>query len=169
MNRERSECLGCSLAETDIGQARLLRGAKDIVNRVGNVVESEVICEQVSECMLSEIAVHSTHAEVPKLHICRSVVQRLLAVFIASVVSKPDIIALVDQQKGQTPLVLGNAHPDLAVHHEAMMEVDDLLLHTPWPAIYALVLLPFAPGKPVNSQEEAVLRLDYMLLGRVAI
>jgi hypothetical protein len=110
-----------------------------------------------------------THAEVPKLYIRWTKVQRLFAVFVASVVSKPNIVALIDQQKRQTTLVLCNADPDLAVHHEAVMEVYNLLLHASWPAVYALILLSFAPGESMHSQEEAILCLHYMLLGGVAI
>lgn len=95
--------------------------------------------------------------------------QRLFAVFVASVVSQPDIVALIDQQKRQTTLVLCNADPDLAVHHEAVVEVYNLLLHASWPAIYALILFSFAPGESMHSQEEAILCLHYVLLCGVAI
>lgn len=91
--------------------------------------------------------------------------KRLLAVFIASVIPKPNIVALIDQQKGQASLLLRNAHPNLAIHHEAMMQVHDLLLHASRAAVDTLVLLAFAPSESVDSQKEPIFRLHYMLFG----
>lgn len=79
----------------------------------------------------------------------------------------PDIEALFDQEEGQCSLGVSETHPYLAVHQEAVMEVDNPLLEAPWAAVDLDILLALLPRQSVQAEEEAILGLDYMLLGGV--
>ena len=41
------------------------------------------------------------------------------------IISKPDVIALFNEEEGQATLRSRQAHPYFAVHEQAMVEVDD--------------------------------------------
>jgi len=78
----------------------------------------------------------------------------LLAVLVAAVVAKPDIVSTFHELEGQAALTVSEADPDFAVHHEPMMHVHDLLLEPifPWPGVDALSLFATLPAQTVQSQ-----------------
>lgn len=70
------------------------------------------------------------HGKVPKGIGGRRASRRLFRVLVAAIVSQPDIVTLFKKLKRQTTFPLGNTHPDLAVHQQAMMQIHDLLSNT---------------------------------------
>ena len=95
----------------------------------------------------------------------------LLGVLVAAIVAEPDVVAALHQLKGQASFLGRQAHPHLAIHHEAMVQVDNLLLL----ALCAVAgvdshifLAPF-PAQAVQAQQIAVARLDDVLLAFVSV
>jgi hypothetical protein len=83
-------------------------------------------------------------------------------------VTYPDIKPLLDQDEGQGPLLVGQADPHLAVHQQAMVQVDDTLLDALRAGVDLGVLLAPFPCEPVQAKQVSILGLDHMFLGRVA-
>jgi len=71
MNAQGSERLSSALGETDVGQRRLVCSLKNVVDGVGDIIEGEVVDREIPECGR-----------------VRMVMNRLLRVFVAPVVSK---------------------------------------------------------------------------------
>lgn len=80
----------------------------------------------------------------------------------------PDIESLLDQHKRQRSLLVREAHPDLAVHQQAMVQVQDALLDTLWSAVDSCILLPFPPCQPMESEQVAILSLYDVFFGGVS-
>lgn len=81
----------------------------------------------------------------------------------------PNIVAFFDQHEREASLFFREAYPDLAVHHQTMMKVDNFLLHTLYASIDSCTLFTFAPAKPMQAQQIAISCLDYMLLGIIPV
>lgn len=82
----------------------------------------------------------------------------------------PDIEALFNQHKRQRPFRLGETDPHLAVHEQAMVQVDDALLDAVRTGRVDLgVHLVALPGEAVQAQQIAVLGLYDVLFGCVAV
>ena len=109
---EGGEGLRGALREADVGEGGLVGGGEDVVDAVRDVVEGELV-----------------HAEVPEGGLGGGVVGAFLAVLVAAVVAQPDVVALVYEQQGEAAFFLRQAHPHFAVHQQAVVEVDDFLLH----------------------------------------
>lgn len=153
MDAQRGKSLGGALAEANVAQARLMRRLEDVVDRVRDVVKGKLV-----------------HAEVPELCVGRGHVDVLLAVLVAAVVAEPDVVAALDELKGQTALAGRQTDPDVAVHHQAVVQIDDLLAQARLAraGIDALGLLAALPAQAVQSQQVAVAGLDNVLLAVVA-
>ena len=80
----------------------------------------------------------------------------------------PDIIALINQRKREASLFLCQTNPNLAVHHEAVVQVDHLFLDTTLPGIYLSVFLSLSPTQAVETQEVAISGLNNVFLGVIA-
>jgi hypothetical protein len=153
MYGQRRKGLCGALGEADVGERGLVGRLEDVGNRVGDVAEGELI-----------------HAEVPEGACRGGRVDALLGVLVAAVVAEPDIVAALDQLKRQAALSLRLAHPDLAVHHQAVVHVHDLFLQ---PALTAAVdpepLLAGPPCQAMHAQQVAVVGLHNVLLTVVAV
>lgn len=57
----------------------------------------------------------------------------------------PDVKAFLDQDEWETPLGVRERHPHLAVHQQAMVQVDDSLLQAVAAIVDFLTLLPLLP------------------------
>nr|POF06900.1 hypothetical protein CFP56_31524 [Quercus suber] len=154
MDGQRRKGLGRALREADVRQARLIGGLENVINAVGDIVESELI-----------------HAEIPKLNVRGSMMQRLLAVLVAPVVPEPDVVALVDEREGQTSFLLGQTDPNLTVHEQAVMQIHHAFAHTALSVVVGVdTPVLFAPSvrQTMQAQQVPVLGLDNMLFGMVA-
>ena len=131
-----------------------MRSLEDVGDGVWDVVEGELV-----------------HAEVPEAARGRGRVDAFLGVLVSTVVAEPDVVSALDQLKWQASLFVGQADPDLAVHHETVVEVDDLLLDAlgPVSAVDAHVFLALSPAQPVQTQEIAIARLHNVFLAVVAV
>jgi len=86
MNAQGSKRLSGTLGKPDIGQRRLIRSVQDVVDGVGDIVEGEVV-----------------DREIPELGRVGRVMNRLLRVFVATVVSELSIVSLQARQaRGNT-------------------------------------------------------------------
>lgn len=81
----------------------------------------------------------------------------------------PDVIALLDKHKRQTSLLFSQADPNLAIHHQAMMQIRDFLLDTVRSTVDALVFLSSSPTKSVKAKKIAIACLNNVFLGVVAV
>jgi hypothetical protein len=90
-----------------------------------------------------------------------------LCIFVAAVVAKPHIIALLNQLEWQTPLLVGQGNPHLTAHEKAVVEVNHFLAESAGTLIdsHALFTLPIC--QPVESQKISISSLDDMLLSFV--
>lgn len=61
-------------------------------------------------------------------------------------ITYPDIVALFDEDEWQAALLVSKADPDFAIHHEAMVHIDNLLDDAAVACIDALVFFVLAPG-----------------------
>jgi len=131
-----------------------VRSLEDVGDGVRDVVEGELV-----------------HAEVPEAARGGRRVDALLGVLVSTVVAEPDVVAALDQLEWQASLLVGQADPDLAVHHETVVEVDDLLLDAlgPISAVDAHIFLALSPAQPVQTQEIAIARLHNVFLAVVAV
>lgn len=80
----------------------------------------------------------------------------------------PDVESALEQLKGQASLLVRQAHPDLRVHQQTVVQVGDALLDAPRPAVDLCALLALAPLQAVDAEQEAILGLHDVLLGLVA-
>ena len=118
MNAERSKCLRGSLAKSDVTEALFLRHVQDVFDRVRDIMPCKVV-----------------DAVVPKFGAVWIVVDALLGVLVATVVPEPDVEAELDEDKGKAAGGVSLTDPYLAVHQQAMMQVDDGLASTVAPPI----------------------------------
>lgn len=84
MDAQRSECLRCSLAESNIADLRLAREVQNIINRCRDVITRKIVNTEIlrtlsGEQMVARIAI--THPKVRRVHVLMQVVSR---VFISS-------------------------------------------------------------------------------------
>lgn len=56
---------------------------------------------------------------------------------------------MFNQNEWKTSLSISQTDPDLTIHQETMMKVDDALLHTGRPVIDLGILFAFPPGQSV--------------------
>ena len=63
---------------------------------------------------------------------------------------------------------IGEADPNLTVHQETVVHVDDSLPLAVRAGIDLLIFLAFPPSKAVCPQQISVFRLQHMFLGRVS-
>ena len=61
----------------------------------------------------------------------------------------PDVVSFLHQHKRKAPLLLGNAHPDLTIHEQAMVKVHHLFLYAPWTTVDRDALLSLFPTQSV--------------------
>lgn len=83
-------------------------------------------------------------------------------------VTNPDVETALYQLKGQAPLLVGKTDPDLGVHEQAMVHIDDALLDACRPVVDLLPLLAPAPLQAVDAEEEAILGLHNVFFGLVS-
>lgn len=81
----------------------------------------------------------------------------------------PDIIALLDEHKRKTSLLIGQADPNLGVHEQPMVKVQDLLHQTSRSAVDLLFLLALLPCQPVQTEQVSILGLEDMLLSFISV
>ena len=131
-----------------------MRSLENVGNGVGNVVEGELV-----------------HAEVPEAARSRGSMDALLGVLVSAVVAEPDVVSSLHQLKRQASLLIGQANPDLAVHHQAVVEVDDLLLEAFClvSAVDAYIFFALSPAQAVQTQEIAITGLYNVFLAVVAV
>lgn len=168
MDSQSGERLRGALREANVRKAFLARGAEDVSDGVRDVMEGELV-----------------DGEVPEVECGWRVPRRFLRVLVATIVAQlnlsvysrekadgrsahPNVITLLDKNKGKTSLRIGQADPDLRVHEQAMVEVHDLLLDAPRSAVDFLALLSVLPSEPVHAKQEAILGLEDVLLGLVS-
>lgn len=121
---ESGKGLSRALTESDVGEIRLARGLEDVVDRVRDVMEGELV-----------------HAKVPEAGFGGFGVDGLLTVFVASVVAEPHVVALFYEDKWETAFPVRKADPHFAVHKQAVVQIDYLLLYTAFSAVHTLSLL----------------------------
>lgn len=127
--------------------------------------------------------------EVPELKRGRSRADRFLRVLVASIVSKlleivstpapllgesmtgayPDIKTSLHQDEWQHLLSVCETDPHLAVHQEAMMHVDDTLLHAVGTRVDLDVFLASFPCEPMQAQEIPIIGLNNVFLSCVTV
>jgi len=97
-------------------------------------------------------------------------VSRFLAVLVAPVVAEPDIVAVIDESKGQTPLFFGETDPDLTIHQQAVVEVNDRLAGAVPSRIDsdAAILFSFSKWQPVYAKQISISCLDDMFFGIIS-
>lgn len=84
-------------------------------------------------------------------------------VLVPSIVAQPDVVTVLNKLEGQTALFFAEADPDFAVHHQAVMQVDNFLLDAILAAVDLTILFALAAGETVHSQEVAIFCMDHML------
>ena len=89
-------------------------------------------------------------------------------VLVAAVVAEPDIVAAVDEGEGQAALAGGQTDPDVAVHHKAVVEVDDLFANAAG-GVDADMVFTTAPGEAMEAEQVAITCLDNVLLAVVTV
>ncbi len=127
--------------------------------------------ENVGDGIRNVVKGKLVHAEVPEAARGGRSVNALLRVLVSAVVAEPDIVSSFYQLKWQASLLVGQANPHLAVHHETMVEVDDLLLDAfgPISAVDAHIFLSLTPAESVQTQEISIARLHDMFFAVVAV
>ena len=60
---------------------------------------------------------------------------RLLTVLVPSVVAQPDVVTLIDECERETSLFFRQADPDLTIHEQSMVEVDNRFPGRVWPRV----------------------------------
>lgn len=80
----------------------------------------------------------------------------------------PDVEASLDELKGKTSLLIGQADPNFRVHEQAVVHVDDGLLDAGAAAVDLLALLAALPLEAMQAEKVAVLGLDDVFLCFVA-
>lgn len=81
----------------------------------------------------------------------------------------PNIIALLDEHKRKTSLLIGQADPHLGVHEQSMVQVQDLLLQTSRSAVNLLFLLALLPCQAVQTEQVSILGLEDMLFSFISV
>jgi hypothetical protein len=76
----------------------------------------------------------------------------------------PDIKASLHQDKRQHFLSVRETDPDLAIHQEAMVHVNDTLLKAGGTGIDLGIFLASFPREPMKAQEVAIISLDNVFL-----
>ena len=84
-------------------------------------------------------------------------------------VSHPNIISSLYKHERKTSLALCQAYPDLAIHHEAMMEIYNLLPKTAIPGIHPNIFFATFPSQTVQPEEIAIAGLDDVFFSIIAI
>ena len=80
----------------------------------------------------------------------------------------PNVEAALNKLKGQTALLIRQADPDLRVHKQAMVHVNDALLDARLAVVDILALLAALPLKTMQAEEVAILCLDNVFFCLVA-
>jgi len=93
---------------------------------------------------------------------------RLFGVFVASVVTQPDIVSLLHEIVHQAALFFAYTNPDFTVHHQAVVEINHLLLNTIWARIHPFVFFALLPAESMYSQEISIFRLNDVFFGVVS-
>ena len=148
MYGKRRKRLSSALAESDVAQALLPCEVQYVFDGVGDVMPGEIV-----------------DAEIPELGRIWVVMDGLLRVLVSSIVPEPDVEALLDEDEGEDAVLRGQAEPDLAVHEETVMEVDDGLPggRAGWRAWLASLR-----GKAMDAEEVTVGREDEVLFVDIA-
>lgn len=81
----------------------------------------------------------------------------------------PDIKASLHQDEWQHLLSVCETNPHLAVHQEAMVHVDDTLLHAVGARVDLDVFLASFPCEPMQAQEVPIISLNDVFLSCVAV
>lgn len=101
------------------------------------------------------------NAIVPELGRVGVVVDRLLGILVAAIVAQPNIETHFNKGEREATLRVGQADPNLGVHEQTMVEVDDRLARRD---AHTAALLPVLHTQSMQSQQIAVLGLYDMLL-----
>src|SRR6202012_1678814 len=94
----------------------------------------------------------------------------LLTILVPAIVAKPDIISLVDQFERETSFLLCQTYPNLTIHEEAMVKVDDRFRDRVWSMVdlYSSVLLSLPKRQSVHTEQVSISCLDHVLFGIVS-
>ena len=82
--------------------------------------------------------------------------------------TNPDVKTALHQLKWEASLFVRQADPDLRVHEETVMQINDAFLDARRPVVDLLSLLAPPPLQAMNSQKETILRLDDVFLSFVS-
>jgi hypothetical protein len=151
MNGECGESLSCTLGKPNVRQRGLFSNRKDVLDAVRNVMESELI-----------------NRKVPEFRGRRGDFRALFRVFVPPIVAQPDVISFLNELERETTLLLGQTHPYLAVHKQAMVKIDYFLPDAVIAGVDQQTLLAFPIRKAVQTEQVSIRRLDNMLLCFVA-
>lgn len=123
MDTQSSKSLCCALTEANVAETRYVGGVENVLDGVGDIMPCEIV-----------------NAEIPE---CGSIGTRFdgfFGVFVAAVVSQPNIKTCVSletfivkgveltsfhKNKRQGTLRVRQAHPHLTVHEQTVMKVHD--------------------------------------------
>ena len=104
-------------------------------------------------------------AIIPELCAIWVMVDALLGVLVAAIVPEPDIEAQLDEGKGKAAGRISLADPNLAVHQQTMVQINDGLAGAVASPVGGVAA---SEWQPVQSEQVAVLGEDDMFLVRVA-
>ena len=80
-------------------------------------------------------------------------------------VTYPDVEAELDQLERQASLLVRQANPNLRVHQQAVVQIDDPFPETRRSIVHLGTFLSPPPLQPMDAEEEAVLGLDDVFFG----
>ena len=80
----------------------------------------------------------------------------------------PNIKAALNEDKGQAPLLVRETDPNLAVHQQTVVEVDNALLDAVRPSIDLCILLAFSVSQAMQTEQISILSLHNMLFRGVS-
>ncbi len=144
MDTECSESLSRPLTKANIADTGFVRDLENVLDGVGNVVPSEVI-----------------DTIVPEFGRIRIMVDGFLGILVSPIVTQPDIEAKFNQNKGDASPRGIEADPDLRVHEEAMVKVNDGFARGSPPG---WTLFAFPQAEAMETEEIPVLCEDVVLL-----
>lgn len=169
MNGQGSKGLGCALGKANVREALLLRAVQDILDTIGNIMKRKFVNGKVPEASRVGRAVDRLFGVLVAAIVAKLVAVSELVVCAESWRTYPNIEALLNKLKSQASLLVRLADPDLRVHEQAVVQVDDALPDGVGAArVDAAAFLAASPLQAVQAEEVAVLGLDNVLLRLVA-
>lgn len=81
----------------------------------------------------------------------------------ATTSTHPNIKSPFHKLEWQASLLIRQTDPDLGIHEQAVVQIDNSLLGAIGPAVDFQVLLASSPLQAVQAEQKAILCLDYML------